>query len=135
MNELIQIGPISPMCQRLIDDMTMRRCWKETQRNYLRDVARFASRLDVRQFQIEQQQAGVPAPTMNSIVSAPRFFKQTLDRPDLARRIGSASLAIIGPRTARAIAALSPLPTCPHYPDTMPPARRMDGTDHAFRNP
>ncbi len=39
MNELIQIGPISPMCQRLIDDMTMRRCWKETQREPARALA------------------------------------------------------------------------------------------------
>src|SRR3546814_18368835 len=84
MNELIQIGPISPLRQRLIDDMTMRRFSKETQRNYLRDVGRFATWLgrsphtpsaeDIRQFQIEQQQAGVPAPTMNSILGAPRFF-------------------------------------------------------------
>ena len=98
MNELIQIGPISPLRQRLIDDMTMRRFSKETQRNYLRDVGRFATWLgrsphtasaeDVRQFQIEQQQAGVPAPTMNSIVAALRFFfTHTLDRPDLARRL------------------------------------------------
>ncbi|MGQ2931007.1 MAG: tyrosine-type recombinase/integrase, partial [Sphingopyxis sp.] len=43
---------------------------------------------DVRQFQIEQQEAGVPAPTMNSIVSALRFlFTHTLDRPDLARKL------------------------------------------------
>ncbi len=146
MNELIQIGPISPLRQRLIDDMTMRRFSKETQRNYLRDVGRFASLLersphtasaeDVRQFQIEQRQAGVPAPTMNSIVSALRFFfTHTLDGPDLARRIGPASLEIIGPRTPRAIAALSPLPTCPLYPDATLPARRMNRTDHAFRNP
>ena len=64
MNELIQIGPISPLRQRLIDDMTMRRFSKETQRNYLRDVGRFATWLgrsphtasaeDVRQFQFEQ---------------------------------------------------------------------------------
>mgnify|MGYP000485207926 CR=1 FL=1 len=98
MNELIQIGPISPLRQRLIDDMTMRRFSKETQRNYLRDVGRFATWLgrsphtasaeDVRQFQIEQQQAGVPAPTMNSIVGALRFFfTHTLDRPDLARKL------------------------------------------------
>ena len=83
MNELIQIGPISPLRQRLIDDMTMRRFSKETQRNYRRDVGRFATWLgrsphtasaeDIRQFQIEQQQAGVPAPTMNSIVGALRF--------------------------------------------------------------
>lgn len=51
MNELIQIGPISPLRQRLIDDMTMRRFSKETQRNYLRDVGRFANLLG-RQFQL-----------------------------------------------------------------------------------
>ena len=65
MNELIQIGPISPLRQRLIDDMTMRRFSKETQRNYLRDAGRFATWLgrsphtagaeDIRRFQIEQQ--------------------------------------------------------------------------------
>src|ERR1700742_320330 len=43
---------------------------------------------DVRQFQIEQREAGVPTPTMNSIVSALRFFfTQTIDRPDLARKL------------------------------------------------
>src|SRR3546814_3061552 len=43
---------------------------------------------DIRQFQFEQLEAGVPAPTMNSIVSALRFlFTHTLDRPDLARKL------------------------------------------------
>jgi integrase/recombinase XerD len=98
MNELVPVGPISPLRQRLIDDMTMRRFSRETQRNYIRDVGRFATWLgrsphtataeDVRQFQIEQQEAGVPAPTMNSIVVALRFlFNHTLDRPDLARKL------------------------------------------------
>src|SRR3546814_7037526 len=98
MNELIQIGPISPLRQRLLDDMAMRRFGPETQRNYLRDVGRFATWLgrsphtasaeEVRQFQTDQQQAGVPVPTMNSIVSALRFlFTNTLDRPDLARKM------------------------------------------------
>ena len=32
MNELIQIGPISPLRQRLIDDMTMRRFSKDVKR-------------------------------------------------------------------------------------------------------
>jgi integrase/recombinase XerD len=42
----------------------------------------------VRRFQIEQRDAGVPAPTMNSIVSALRFFfTHTIDRPDLARKL------------------------------------------------
>ena len=36
-------APISPLRQRLIDDMTMRRFGQETQRNYIRDVGRFAS--------------------------------------------------------------------------------------------
>jgi integrase/recombinase XerD len=91
-------APISPLRQRLIDDMTLRRFGKETQRNYLRDVGRFASFLgrspdtatadDLRRFQVEQQDDGVSVPTMNSIVSALRFFfTHTLDRPDLARRL------------------------------------------------
>jgi integrase/recombinase XerD len=90
--------PVSPLRQRLIDDMTMRRFSQETQRNYIRDVGRFASFLgrppdtataeDLRRFQVDQDEAGVPVPTMNSIVSALRFFfTQTLDRPDLARRL------------------------------------------------
>jgi hypothetical protein len=43
---------------------------------------------DLRRFRVEQREAGVPVPTMNGIVSALRFFfTQTLDRPDLARRL------------------------------------------------
>jgi site-specific recombinase XerD len=90
---------ISPLRQRLIDDMSMRRFSRETQRNYLRDVGRFATFLrrpsdlatveDLRRFQVEQQDAGVPVPTINSIVSALRFFfTHTIDRPDLARVSG-----------------------------------------------
>jgi integrase/recombinase XerD len=90
--------PVSPLRQRLIDDMTMRRFSQETQRNYIRDVGRFASFLgrppdtatteDLRRFQVDQREAGVPVPTMNRIVPALRFFfTQTLDRPDLARRL------------------------------------------------
>jgi integrase/recombinase XerD len=78
--------------------MNVRRFSRETQRNYIRDVGRFATFLrrspdtatadDVRRFQIEQRDAGVPTPTMNSIVSALRFFfTHTIDRPDLARKL------------------------------------------------
>ncbi|MDX8356455.1 phage integrase N-terminal SAM-like domain-containing protein [Sphingopyxis terrae] len=88
---------MSPLRQRLIDDMTMRRFSKKMQRNYLCNFGRFAtwpgraphtaSVEDVRQFRFEQQQAGVPAPTMNSIVGALKFFfTHTLGRPDLARK-------------------------------------------------
>ena len=97
MDETIRTAAISPLRQRLIDDMNMRRFSRETQRNYIRDVGRFATFLrrspdtatadDVRRFQIEQRDAGVPTPTMNSIVSALRFFfTHTIDRPDLARK-------------------------------------------------
>src|SRR6478752_2980534 len=98
MDEAIRTAAISPLRQRLIDDMNMRRFSRETQRNYIRDVGRFATFLrrspdtatadDVRRFQIEQRDAGVPTPTMNSIVSALRFFfTHTIDRPDLARKV------------------------------------------------
>lgn len=98
MNELIPISAISPLRQRLIDDMAMRRFGEDTQRNYIRDVGRFATWLgrsphtatpeDLRRFQIEQQEAGVPVPTMNSIVAALRFFfTHTLDKPELARKL------------------------------------------------
>ena len=89
---------VSPLRQRLVDDMTMRRFSRETQRNYVRDVGRLATFLgrppdtatadDLRRFQVEQQDAGTPVPTMNSIVSALRFFfTHTVDRPDLARKL------------------------------------------------
>jgi site-specific recombinase XerD len=91
-------APISPLRQRLIDDMNMRRFSRETQRNYIRDVGRLATFLgrspdtatadDLRRFQVEQRDGGVPVPTMNSIVSALRFFfTHTLDRPDLSRKL------------------------------------------------
>src|SRR5579864_7445364 len=98
MNDLVPVLAVSPLRQRLIEDMTMRRFSHETQRNYIRDVLRFTTFLgrsphtatseEVRRFQIEQRDAGVPVPTMNSIVSALRFFfTYTLDRPDLARKL------------------------------------------------
>src|SRR3546814_18188896 len=65
MNELVQIGPISPLRQRLLDDMALRRFGLETQRNYFRDVSRFATWLqrsphtataeDIRQFQLDRK--------------------------------------------------------------------------------
>lgn len=99
MNELVPVtAVVSPLRQRLIDDMTMRHFSRDTQRNYIRDVGRFATFLgrppdtatadDLRRFQIEQRENGVAVPTMNSIVAALRFFfNHTIDRPDLARHL------------------------------------------------
>jgi len=98
MSDLLPATAISPLRHRLIDDMSLRRFSHETQRNYIRDVGRLATFLgrrpdtataeELRRFQVEQREAGVPVPTMNSIVAALRFFfTHTLDRPDLARKL------------------------------------------------
>jgi len=99
MNPLpIPATSISPLRQRLIENMTMRRFSAETQRNYVRDIGRLASFLgrspdtatvdDLHRFQMAQQEAGLGVPTMNAIVSALRFFfVHTIDRPDLARKL------------------------------------------------
>ncbi len=95
---IIPAASVSPLRQRLIADMTMRRFSAETQRNYLRDVGRLASFLgrspdtatpeDLRRLQIALQEAGLGVPTMNAVVSALRFFfVHTIDRPDLARKL------------------------------------------------
>ena len=84
--------------ERLIEDMNVRRLSLATQRNYVRDVARFATWLgrppdpataeDLRRYQIEQRETGLGAPAMNMAVSALRFFYcRTLDRPDLTRKL------------------------------------------------
>ncbi len=82
MTTLVPVA-VSPLRQRLIDEMEIRRFGREMQRNYIRDVGRLATFLgrspdtataeDVRRFQIEQGELDVPAPTMNAIVSALRF--------------------------------------------------------------
>jgi hypothetical protein len=69
MHQHVHDAAISPLRQRLIDDMNMRRFSRETQRNYLRDIGRLATFLgrspdtatadDLRRFQIEQQEDGV----------------------------------------------------------------------------
>jgi len=94
MTILAPIVAVSPLRVCFIDEMDMRRFGYETQRNYIRDVGWFATFLgrlpdtataeDVNRSQVEQCDLGVPAPTMNAIVSALRsFFTQTLDWPDL----------------------------------------------------
>ena len=85
-------APISPLRQRLIDDMNLRRFGQETQRNYhprcrtVRDLpwpwAGYGDGRRPAPVPDRQQDDGVPVPTMNSIVSALRFFfTHTVDRP------------------------------------------------------
>jgi len=88
----------SPLRQRMLEDMAMRGLREETQRDYVRFVRSFAAFLrrspdtataeDVRRFQVHQAESGMQPPTINSSVSALRFFfTVTLDRPDLSRRL------------------------------------------------
>jgi integrase/recombinase XerD len=91
-------SPISPLRQRMLDDMEMRGLREHTRRDYIRHVRSFAAFLgrspdtataeDVRRFQLHQRENGAGPPTVNSAVSALRFlFTVTLDRPDLSRRL------------------------------------------------
>jgi integrase/recombinase XerD len=73
---------VSSLRQRMIEDMNLRRFARQTQFDYVRQVARFATYLgrppdtataeDLRLFQLEQRDAGLGVPTMNSIVLPPR---------------------------------------------------------------
>jgi integrase/recombinase XerD len=82
---------ISPLRQRMIEDMTVRNFVSETQRNYIRAVKNLAVFLgrspdtataeELRRFQLHLTSTGVRPPTINSTVTALRFFfSVTVDR-------------------------------------------------------
>ena len=84
---------ISPLRQRMIEDMTVRGFTAGTQRGYLAAVKRFTAFLgrspdqasveDLRRFQVHLRSGGASATTMNAAVSALRFFfGVTLGRGD-----------------------------------------------------
>jgi len=88
--------PISPLRQRMIDDMTARRFKEKVQKDYVRHVRTFAAFLgrspdmatseDVRRFQLHMAKQQIGAPTINAAIAALRFFfTVTLERPDLVR--------------------------------------------------
>ena len=88
--------PISPLRQRLIDDMTARRFSEDTKKDYVRNVRKFATFLgrspdtatseDLRRYQLHMAQQQVSPWSINSAIAALRFFFiVTLERPDLVR--------------------------------------------------
>ncbi len=90
--------PISPLRQRMIDDMTARRFKEKVQKDYVRHVRNFAAFLrrspdtatseDVRSFQLHLAKQQIGAPTINSAIAALRFFfNVTLERPNLVRHL------------------------------------------------
>jgi site-specific recombinase XerD len=90
--------PISPLRARMIEDMSVRGFSEHTRRDYVRHVRAFAAFIgrspdtataeELRLFQLHQTHSGMQPTSINSAVSALRFFfTVTLDRPDLARRL------------------------------------------------
>jgi len=90
--------PMNPLRQRMLDAMVVRNFSDKTRHDYIRHVKGFATFLgrspdtasadDLRRFQLHQRQNGVQPASMNSAVSALRFFfGVTLDRPDMDRHL------------------------------------------------
>jgi site-specific recombinase XerD len=91
---------ISPLRRRMIEDMTVRNFTADTQRDYIRAVKKLTDFLggspaaataeDLRRFQLHLAENQVRPPTINSTVSALRFFfKVTVDRPDVTKLLTS----------------------------------------------
>jgi site-specific recombinase XerD len=92
--------PISPLRQRMIDDMTMRNLKPATQTGYIRAVRRLneflgsspanATAEDLRLFQLHLSQTGTSAGTINATVSGLRFFfETTLSKPEVLKNVTS----------------------------------------------
>ena len=84
---------ISPLRQRMIEDMSLRHFGEKTQKDYIRAVKNLtiflgrspdtATAEDLRVFQLHLTESRVRPPTINFTVTALRFlFTVTLDRPD-----------------------------------------------------
>jgi integrase/recombinase XerD len=89
---------ISPLRQRLIDDMAIRRLGPKTQHDYIRRVKSFADFVDhspdkataedIHRYQLRLASIGATVSTVNATASALRFFfRVTLKRSDLADEV------------------------------------------------
>ena len=90
--------PISPLRQRMLEDMTMRKLSPVTQRSYIRVVANFTRFLtrspdtadaeDLRRYQLHLVEQGVSSTSINANITGLKlFFESTLDRPDVMRKM------------------------------------------------
>jgi integrase/recombinase XerD len=88
--------PASPLRQRMIDDMKLRKLSSHTQEAYIsvvRQFARFLGRSpdtataeDLRRYQLHLTERGAASATVNMAVCGLRFFfSVTVDRPDLLK--------------------------------------------------
>jgi site-specific recombinase XerD len=85
---------VSPLRQRMLDDMRMRKCEPKTQEAYVRAVRRLAAFLkrspdtatveDLRAFQLHPVDSGTSPSTFNATLTALKFFFDvTVRHPDL----------------------------------------------------
>lgn len=90
--------PISPLRQRMMEDMTLRKFSFKTQASYIRSVVNFTRFLgrppdtaepdDLRRYQLHLVEHGVSSVSINAIISALRFFFTfTVDRPQVMKRM------------------------------------------------
>jgi integrase/recombinase XerD len=76
--------PASALRERMIEDMSVRGFSEKTRNDYIRNVRAFAAFIgrspdtataeDLRRFQLHQTKSGMQPPSINSAVSALRFF-------------------------------------------------------------
>lgn len=89
---------VSPLRQRMLEDMRMRRLAPKTQTAYIRAVRRFAAYLgrppdsatveDLRNFQLHLVDQGTSPTTLNATITALKFFCEvTLDHPELTAKM------------------------------------------------
>ena len=89
---------VSPLRQRMIEDMNARKLGTGTQRGHIHSCKRFAAFLkrspdtatpdDIRRFQLHLAEAGISIPNRNRIMTGVKFlFRVTLRRLDLAADI------------------------------------------------
>ena len=89
---------ITPLRQRMIDDMRMRKLSPKTQASYIRVVKRFAGFLgrspdtasveDLRRYQLHLVDQGISPISLNATLTGLKFlFETTLDRPELLAKM------------------------------------------------
>ena len=89
---------VSPLRQRMLDDMRMRKFGEKTQADYVRAVRNFTKYLgrspdtatveDLRNYQLHLVDHGISPASLNSAISGLKFFfNVTLDRPEVMAKM------------------------------------------------
>ncbi len=92
--------PISPLRQRMLEDMALRKLSPKTQTGYIRAVKNFtqflrrspdtASPEDLRRFQLHMVSSGVSRISINATITGLRFFFEvTLQRPEAMKKMST----------------------------------------------